>query len=444
MASNSFSLVIGAWSALRARRNAKRVLALQERQLRRLVRHCYDRVPFYRELYRSAGLGREEIRGLDELDRLPTVDRADLQQLPVREICARGVDPDDLLVRRTSGSSGAPLTIRRFRAEERLLLALKLQVSFDLGLTILSRRVFLIHSTASSSWKQQLYHTPLQNRLRILPVSTLDWRLPKDELVARLVSLRPDVILGAPSILSWVVEALDPADLRRVRPRLVIVEGELCRPEMLRVIEQGFGAPIAERYASHEFVFLGLKPPGETEYGVCGASAIVEVLRDGQPAGPGESGEIVVTGLHSFAMPFVRYRLGDLVERGESANWHPHSAGSLKSILGRSVDRFLLEGGAVVHPYSVANLLRDGEPWLRRFQIVQEERNHFRVRVVPIEIPGPERLRGVTSRLETSFPEAVRVEIEIVDGLTPTQTGKFYPYVAYERFRQWGSRAEPS
>ncbi len=48
----------------------------------------------------------------------------------------------------------------------------------------------------------------------------------------------------------------------------------------------------------------------------CDDGVLVEVLRDGRPAEPGERGEVVVTNLHAYAMPFIRYRIGDLATRG--------------------------------------------------------------------------------------------------------------------------------
>lgn len=433
----------GAWYALRAHHDPQRILELQNRQLRLLVRHCHERVPFYRRLFRDAGFEPQDIRDLNDLHRIPIIARADVQHVSADEICSEGARLERLLMRRTSGSSGAPLTIHRSRLEERLLLAVKLQAGLELGLSVQSRRVFITHSSSAASWKKNLYHSPLRNRLGIVPIAELDWQLPKHEFVEHLEKLRPDVILGAPSVLSWVAEGLDAKDRERIRPRLMFVGGEQCRPEMMERIECGFGAPIVETYGSHEFVFLALKPPGTKEYGVCGSSVIVEVLRDGRPVSPGQSGEIVVTGLHSFAMPFVRYRLGDLVERGGVEGWHSHSVQSLRSIQGRTIDRFILDSGAIVHPYTVANLMRDDEPWLRRFQIIQHERNRFRVLVVPFVEPSSQTAERLAHKLESVFPELVEVAVEIVEDLPPSETEKFYTYIAFEQYKRWGGKAEP-
>jgi len=176
---------------------------------------------------------------------------------------------------------------------------------------------------------------------------------------------------------------------------------------------------------------------------VVGNSLIVEILKDGQPVAPGEAGELVGTALHSFAMPFVRYRLGDLVQRSPSDQSHACSVFAFESVHGRVIDLFELGGGQKIHPYRITSVFRDKAPWVRRFQIVQTDRNAFWVRIVPYEEPGEETAATLASDLRATFPEEVSLRVEFVKELITTATGKFYPYVALERYLRWGRKAGP-
>ena len=419
------------------------VLAFQNRRLRTLVSHCYQSVPFYRRLFDRAGLHPQDIQSLDDLRKIPITSRGDIQFEEPSRLCAEGINVESLLLRRTSGSSGAPLTIRRHWLEERLLLAHRLQFFRSIGLGIQTRRLTIGHLYDEPIWKRKLHATPWQNRLGVFSKARLDWTLPKDEIVARILSARPDLISGPPSILAWTADEFTPEDTARIRPRLVLSGSETCTPMMARQIQRGFGAPLIEIYASHEFVFIARKGPGDSEFRVFGETVIAEVIKDGEPVAPGEDGELVGTALHSFTMPFLRYRLGDLVRRGSSTDWHPHSASSLATVAGRTVDRFVLESGRVVHPYKIAFILRDEERWLRRFQIIQYERNRFVVRVIPYTQPDSQTLCDAVRKLEAAMVEPVEVRIEVVSDLPSTATGKFYPYISCERFKGWGGKAEP-
>lgn len=419
------------------------VLAFQNRRLRKLVSHCYRSVPYYRRLFERASLHPQDIRSLDDLKKIPITERADIQFEEPSQLCAEGVNLKSLLIRRTSGSSGAPLTIRRHSFEERLLLAHRLQFFRSIGLGFQTRRLALAHVGQEPVWKRRLHATPWQNRLGVFSKARVDWTLPKDEIVARILSTRPDLISGPASILSWTADEFSAEDTAQIRPRLVLTGSETCTPTMSRQIQRGFGAPLIEIYGSHELVFIARKGPGDSEFRVFGETVIAEVIKDGEAVAPGADGELVGTALHSFAMPFLRYRLGDLVRRGSSAGWHPHSASTLASVTGRTVDRFVLASGRVVHPYELTVIFRDEERWLRRFQIIQCERNAFIVRVIPYRQPDSQTLSDVVRKFQSAVVEPVEVRIELVSALPTTGTGKFYPYISCERFKGWGGKAEP-
>ena len=96
-----------------------------------------------------------------------------------------------------------------------------------------------------------------------------------------------------------------------VRPRVVIVGGEAATPAMRLRIRETFAAPLCETYASHECPLMAWECRHSGDLHTCDDGVLVEVLRDGRPAEPGERGEVVVTNLHAYAMPFIRYRIGD-------------------------------------------------------------------------------------------------------------------------------------
>ena len=93
-------------------------------------------------------------------------------------------------------------------------------------------------------------------------------------------------------------------------PRLVFVGGEMATPPMRRRIEQGFGAAVVDFYGSHEFNLIGWECAVTGDLHVCDDNVVVEVVRDRRPGAVGETGDVVVTGLHTYAAPFIRYGLG--------------------------------------------------------------------------------------------------------------------------------------
>ncbi len=181
-----------------ASRSRGEVLAAQARSVRSLVTHAWRRVPYYRRLFERAGFHPNDFRTLDDLRRIPLTSKTDLRPLPATEIVARGANLGNLITRHTSGSTGEPLTIRRSVWEERLLLALRLQVLLRGGMRWRDRRAFVGlfpsgHSGAGS---------PFYTRLGLLHQREVHCLIPTAEIVAQLREENPDVLIGFPAVLS--------------------------------------------------------------------------------------------------------------------------------------------------------------------------------------------------------------------------------------------------
>lgn len=101
---NALAVVLG-----KRRRSRDELIAYQTARMRRLVSHAYRAVPYYRELFDSAGFRPEEAHHLTDLEKIPVSSRDDIARRSVEQILATGFDPDRLIVRFTTGSSGVPL-----------------------------------------------------------------------------------------------------------------------------------------------------------------------------------------------------------------------------------------------------------------------------------------------------------------------------------------------
>jgi len=408
-----------------------RIAAFQAERLRALVRHAYVRVPHYRRSFDCAGLRVDDVRSLADLARIPPTSRADLQGLSSREVTAAGFDPRRLVVHHTSGSSGRPLRVRRTWFEERLLQAYRLRVLFQLGLRVTDRRVAVVFVPTDAP-EPRRKSGPLR-------YEEIDGFLPPASILARLRELRPAVLRGYPATLASLVPHLTDADRERIRPRLVVTDSEMLTAEKRSRIRDGFGARVVDFYDSHEFNMIAWECVAGGSYHVSDTSVLVEVLRDGRTAEPGEEGELVVTALHSFAMPFIRYRLGDWVTRGPSRCACGAANSTLAAVHGRTFDRFELPEGRSMHPYRLATDLVRCAPWLRQFQIVQEHPARIRLRLAVMSDGEPPEgwateLRRVFS---ASLGEGVAVETELVDRIPAEPSGKFRPYYSLVSGAAW-------
>jgi phenylacetate-CoA ligase len=254
--------------------------------------------------------------------------------------------------------------------------------------------------------------------------------LPAGEILSRLREIRLDILRGYPGALSWVAGNLTEADRRQIRPRYIATGAETLTRDMRRRISEGFGARVFDFYASFEFLLIASECPRSGLYHITEGTTIVEILEDGRPVKAGGTGELVATALHSYAMPFIRFQVGDTVTRGETGCPCGAPVATIVQIQGRTADRFLLPNGETLHPYALDQPLIDYAPWLRRYQVTQERKDLFRIKVVALSDsrPSPETLAGIGRRIAADIGHGVRVEIELVDEIPPGKGGKFRPY----------------
>jgi phenylacetate-CoA ligase len=166
---------------------------------------------------------------------------------------------------------------------------------------------------------------------------------------------------------------------------------------------------------SHEFIGIAFECPRNGGYHISDQTLIVEVLRDGHAVGPGEEGELVGTALHSYAMPFIRYRFGDLVILGPSQCPCGAPFSTLSRIQGRTLERIRLPDGRTIHPYAVIGPLVQSVPWIRRFQIIQDQRDHFRIKLVPKFRLEQRELAKIGAVVLEKLGQGARVDVEVIE-----------------------------
>jgi phenylacetate-CoA ligase len=422
-AGRALAALHGLWRHSRLTRDD--LVAFQNRRLRSLVAHAYHNVPYYRRLFDRHGLAPGDIRSIADLSAIPVTSRQDLQALPPKEVIARGLDPRRLITRTTSGSSGEPLYIHRTWLETRLFQAFRLRAMHDLGLRLTDKVATVLLTRHLHADHHQLALALLQSAglYRHRRVSCLS---PPERILSELRHFDPDILGGLPGVLSRVAETVETQGLPSVRPRCVVVGGEVLTPLMRRQIADAFHAPVFELYTSHECMTLAWECVESGDLHTSDDSVILEVLEDGSPVKEGERGEVIVTNLHAFAMPFIRYRLGDVVTKGTASCGCGSPFATIRAVQGRMIDYFLLPGGQAIHPYEIVlGVLGEAGPWLRRYQLLQERRDRVLLHVVPSRPPTDAELQRLRAAAAAVLGEDVEFRVHLVPHIPVDRTGKF-------------------
>jgi phenylacetate-CoA ligase len=406
-------ITAGAWSA-------DRLESYQSRRLRALVRHAWERVPFYRRKFAACGLDPRDIRTTADIARVPVTTRSELQDADPRDLVAPPYQPERLRTAHTSGSSGQPLVIRRADFEDRLLRAFWLRAMLRVGVrpTDLVATLMRVRGRTAPSGIAGL------GLFRSVIVDAL---LPREQVLAQLRDLQPDILRGFPGSIAWLAGIVNG----EIRPRIIITGGETLTLAMKQQMQEAFRAPVFDFYSSHEFNLIASECPRHGPLHISSETVLAEILRDGRAVEPGQEGELVATALCSFAMPFIRYRLGDWMVRDEQhcGCGAPHPC--IRTVQGRMMEQFELPGGRLIHPYTLTLPLMAATPWIRRYRIIQELPDLIAVEAIPQRPPQPEELTNAANLLITAAGGNIRATIRMVEELPPTAGGKFRQYIPY-------------
>jgi phenylacetate-CoA ligase len=195
---------------------------------------------------------------------------------------------------------------------------------------------------------------------------------------------------------------------------------------MRRQIVEAFKSQVFEIYTNREFGVIAWECQKTGELHTSDDSIIIEVLKEGGPAGRGERGEVIGTNLHSFAMPFIRYKLGDIVTKGSETCKCGLPFSTIRSIQGRMIDYFPLPDGRSIHPYEIVLILvNNAYSWIRQYQLTQERADRIVLRIVPFTTPGPQELIQLRESVSAVLGKGVEFDMTLVPEIKLEPTGKF-------------------
>jgi phenylacetate-CoA ligase len=244
------------------------------------------------------------------------------------------------------------------------------------------------------------------------------------DLVADLNRYRPDVIVAYTKPIYELARRIDERGIRPFQPRSIVVGAEKLHDFEREMIERVFAAPVFETYGSREFMLIGAECDRHNGMHLNMEHLFVEVLdATGRPTPAGQEGELVVTDLFNYGMPFVRYATGDRAVAGQDACSCGRGLPLLRKIAGRQLDMLRTPDGRLIPGEFFPHLIKDYRA-IRRFQVVQERPDLVLLRLVADTDWNAETSRHLESLVRQTLGPMVRFEIQLVADIPLTAIGK--------------------
>lgn len=351
----------------------------QRGQLALLAQHCVVHSPHFAMRMREAGLTPADLEQPGGLERLAPLSRRELQS-------AAGVFCDQVPERhqpvglsQTSGSTGEPVDIRRTALTQLGWMAMTVRdhqwQNRDAGLRLAAMSA---HNHAIKTLPD--WGSPLAMLYRTGPALLLPAAIDVARLHGLLIDFVPQVLVIYPTMLAALLDEIERTgcglhDLRHIR-----CMSEMIRPELRLRCQALFGLRLEDAYTSQECGFIALQCPAAPVYHVLAETHLVEIVdATEQPCAPGETGRVLVTDLHNFATPLIRYDIGDYAVMGGKCACG-RGLPTIERICGRERNLLRLPDGSRYWPLMGYTRFREIAP-VRQYQLIQHDLTRVEARM---------------------------------------------------------------
>ena len=401
----------------------------QGEQLARLAAHHAKHSPAFAARLAAAGVGAAALDSVEALRALPPLRRQRLQAAG-RGFFAAHVPRDHQPVGEsvTSGSTGEPVTVRKTAATRLFWAACTIRDHLWHGRDLSGGLVVI--RPAIPDAEMESWGFPVADVFATGPALAMPGTVGLDEQVRRIDRFAPDQLLCFASNLEALADVWTarpegrPPSLRHLR-----TVGAHVSPDVRARMTQRLGLPIEDNYSSQEAGIIALQCPHGELYHTMAESLVVEVLRaDDTPCEDGEVGRVVVTDLHNFASPIVRYEIGDYAEVGGPCPCG-RTLPTLRRVLGRKRNLLMRADGSRFLPRAGFESFAAIAP-VRQYQVVQHALDEVEFKLVTDDplTPAQEAAFVAVLREALGFAGAIRVT-QLRERLPGSIAGKFEDFV---------------
>jgi phenylacetate-CoA ligase len=407
---------------------ASKIKEYQEKRLKRLINHVYYHVPYYREIFDKNNLRVEDIRTIEDLQKLPIMDKNVVRENLYLGLMSDSHNKKKIQKVTTSGSTGEPFFTFVEKKQLEMMWAATLRSVEWTGYKFGDRQLRLWHKYLGMKWPQiirEVIDAKLTRR-SFIPAYEMD-EAGLEKFMTNINQCRPVLIDGYAESFNFIAKYLKSKSYNGHKPKAIISSAQNLSLESRDVIENVFGCKVFDKYGSREFGGgLAYECEHHNGHHIVAECLIVEIVKDGRPALPGEVGEVLVTSLNNFAVPLLRYRLGDLAVQMDNLESCACGRGlpRIGDVQGRIQAVIIGSENQFVPGSFFARLFADYEYAIRQFQVVQEEPGKLKFNIVKATLFEQGILDKIIIETKKYLGEKLAVEVNFIENVELGRTGK--------------------
>jgi phenylacetate-CoA ligase len=403
-----------------------KIRKIQIDRLQSLLLYANRAIPYYRKIMNRHKIKPEDVNQIEQLQRLPILNKE-----IINEHLEDLLNPNfsgKYYKNTSSGSTGHPVNFYDDGGKAGLGVAEEALIKLNFGLPLGLKEARFVRLNEDTISNDSAFHkrAMLINQL-ILPGMNLS-----EDVFTRtkqkIFKFKPRIIFGISSAIYDFSRFLKEQGIEEVpwKVNLVICWAAPVFQHYIDLISKLYNCPVVNLYSTREVGHLASSCP-EGNLHLHEENRIIEIIKNGRRAAPGESGKIVVTTLKPYAMPMIRYNTDDI---GKVAS-EPCPCGRgltvLKELEGRSGEILYLSNGRIISPNYCCRLMMSPEfvDAVGQFQVIQTGNLSLEIKLVKTSIFENDHASILIEKFKDSLGNEVSINLTFVDSIEPLASGKY-------------------
>lgn len=406
--------------------SSEKIMEIQEKKLRRFIKHAYESVPYYRRMFRKNKLSLNDFKSLDDLTKLPLLTRDKVREgFDTRAIISRVYEQKKMHYSCTGGSTGEPIrfiTTRENRCWSNAARYLAWRwAGFEMGEKFAQVSGLHLDRPMLQSVKGKI-EGKIKRRIAMDAYQMSEQTI--ERFVQKMKKAKPKFLYGNATSVANLAKYIHDKGIEGFHFKSVFIDSMSLFEHEVIMIERVFGCKVWWNYHNRENGTFASECSEHNGYHLFAQNFVFEFIKEGKKVAPGETGSIVITDLTNYAMPFIRYEVGDLGIPSDDICPCGRGLPLMKKLLGRTMEILVSATGEyIIAPFFGRLEHIFGARDIKQYQIVQETPTRIVVRIIPGKTYTSEDTSTVRKAMRSIMGD-LEIEVRLVDSIAQSKSGK--------------------
>ena len=344
---------------------------IQRVKLKALIKHAYANVPYYHRVFKDRGLRPNDIKSVEDLNRLPKLTKDDIRSNfddMVATNFSRAIEPH------ASEPVPASVPVQFYITKDYInsKSASELRAYSWCGYNLGDKHAVLWGSPFDLKKSEELRNRIVNFFGKRVMLNCFGMSEESMRMYARrLEKFKPKIVRGYASAVYLFAKFMLHEGVDNVKPKAVITAAETLFDHERTTIEKAFGCEVYDFYGAREAAAIASECSEHSGYHISAENYVLECVKEGERVASGETGVILVTNLRNYVMPFIRYEIGDLGRFSDEVCSCGRGLPLMSSIEGRTTDIIVTQDGNFTST-PVLTLIFKNLP-VKQYQVIQEK-----------------------------------------------------------------------